>query len=251
MIVATAAQAAQERFRVDSHGAGAWIHPYFGTGAKQMGANQPQAGAPYPMLYLVEQDASTTIPTHFHQVSQFQVVVRGQGRLGAHALEPVTVHYTNAFTGYGPLAASSAGMGYLTVRNCFDPGLKPLPQARDELDAARKTPAGRHPLNIVAQPAKLQAEPASLARQSHHAKTLLSDSCGAAAHLHTWPADAQVLLGPAVSDSVWVLLDGAATVDSEQHQRLSPLDAIFLLQGERVSIQMSGVTQWLELIFPV
>src|SRR5262245_66375456 len=75
-----------------------------------------------PMASFVEQLPHTTIPSHFHAVNQFQVVVEGQGTLGKRAVHPWTVHYTNGFTGYGPLCATAAGMAFFTLRNRYDMG---------------------------------------------------------------------------------------------------------------------------------
>jgi hypothetical protein len=75
-----------------------------------------------PMASFVEQLPHTTIPAHFHAVNQFQVVVEGQGTLGKRAVHPWTVHYTNGFTGYGPLCAGAAGMAFFTLRNRWDVG---------------------------------------------------------------------------------------------------------------------------------
>jgi uncharacterized protein YjbI with pentapeptide repeats len=75
-----------------------------------------------PMASFVEQLPHTTIPSHFHAVNQFQVVVEGQGTLGKRAVHPWTVHYTNGFTGYGPLCAAAAGMAFFTLRNRHDTG---------------------------------------------------------------------------------------------------------------------------------
>src|SRR5215510_496609 len=75
-----------------------------------------------PMASFVEQLAHTMIPSHFHAVNQFQVVVEGQGTLGKRTVHPWTVHYTNGFTGYGPLSAAAAGMTFFTLRNRWDAG---------------------------------------------------------------------------------------------------------------------------------
>gem|GEM_PF-211462 len=75
-----------------------------------------------PMASFVEQLPQTTIPSHFHAVNQFQVVVEGQGTLGKRPVHPWTVHYTNGFTGYGPLCAAAAGMAFFTFRNRWDAG---------------------------------------------------------------------------------------------------------------------------------
>src|SRR5262249_17351353 len=75
-----------------------------------------------PTASFLEQLPHTTIPSPFHAVNQFQVVVEGQGPLGKRAVHPWTVHYTNGFTGYGPLCADAAGLAFFTFRNCGDVG---------------------------------------------------------------------------------------------------------------------------------
>jgi uncharacterized protein YjbI with pentapeptide repeats len=84
----------------------------------------PASGATpeMPMASFVEQLPHTIIPSHFHAVNQFQVLVEGQGTLGKCAVHPWTVHYTNGFTGYGPLCADAAGMAFFTLRNRYDAG---------------------------------------------------------------------------------------------------------------------------------
>jgi hypothetical protein len=74
------------------------------------------------MASFVEQLPHTTIPSHFHAVNQFQVAVEGWGTLGKRVVHPWTVHYTNSFTGYGPLCAAAAGMAFFTFRNRYDAG---------------------------------------------------------------------------------------------------------------------------------
>jgi hypothetical protein len=242
MIIGLAAQARQDKFRVDSHGAGAWIHPYFGTGVKAMGAGKPETGAPLPMLYLVEQDANTIIPTHFHQVTQFQVAVAGSGKIGERHLQPVTVHYTNAFTGYGPLQASSEGMSYFTVRNAFDPGLRPLPEAKQELLDARQTHSGRQPLNIVAEPMPLASSMAQ-----HSQKSLLAHESGAAALMHSMPKASEFNAKPLAQDSTWLLISGKVRLNDIE---LNANDGVFLSSGESMQLQALSDLHLLELRFP-
>ena len=75
-----------------------------------------------PTASFVAQLPHTVIPSHFHAVNQFQVVVDGQGTLGKRAVHPRTVHYTNGYTGYGPLCAGVAGLAFFTFRNRWDAG---------------------------------------------------------------------------------------------------------------------------------
>jgi uncharacterized protein YjbI with pentapeptide repeats len=79
------------------------------------------------------------IPAHFHAVNQFQVMVKGEGTLGKRAAHPWTVHYTNGFTGYGPLQAGATGMAFFTFRNRRDVGgARYFPAGRSFMQPARK-----------------------------------------------------------------------------------------------------------------
>src|SRR5215510_5688275 len=108
-----AAVRAQPTQRVLPDGRAIWVSQVF-----------PASGATpeTPMASFVEQLPHTIIPAHFHAVNQFQVVVEGQGTLGKRAVHPWSVHYTNGFTGYGPLCADAAGMAFFTIRNRWDAG---------------------------------------------------------------------------------------------------------------------------------
>ena len=110
---ALAAARAQRTQRVLPDGRAIWVSRVF-----------PASGATpeMPMASFVEQLAHTMIPSHFHAVNQFQILVEGQGTLGKRAVHPWTVHYTNGFTGYGPLCAAAAGMAFFTLRNRWDAG---------------------------------------------------------------------------------------------------------------------------------
>jgi len=85
------------------------------------------------MAFLVEQPAESVVAAHFHEANQWQVVVVGGGMLGSHAVAPGAVHYSNAFSAYGPIAAGPEGVWYFTLRNGYDRGAQYLPGARDAL----------------------------------------------------------------------------------------------------------------------
>ena len=77
--------------------------------------------AEVPQLLLVEQQVpGSQILPHFHAIDQFQVFVDGSGRLGHHAVEPIAIHYTNSYTGYGPIVAGENGFSYYVMRPGFD-----------------------------------------------------------------------------------------------------------------------------------
>lgn len=75
-----------------------------------------------PTVFLIEQPPNATISAHFHHNNQFQVFVAGSGKIGARTLEPVTVHYAGAYTGYGPLVAGDEGLQYFTIRTVYETG---------------------------------------------------------------------------------------------------------------------------------
>ena len=86
-----------------------------------------------PTMFLVEQGPHSTLAPHFHRENEFQVVVQGGGRFGAHEVQAVTVHYAGAYTGYGPVVAGDEGLSYFTIRSVFEQGALFLPQGRDQM----------------------------------------------------------------------------------------------------------------------
>jgi hypothetical protein len=85
---------------------------------------------PAPQAFLVNQAPGWTLPTHYHLEEQFQVVVGGNGTLGRHVLQPVSVHYASRHSGYGPIVAGDQGLQYLTLRSVTDNGVWYLPEER-------------------------------------------------------------------------------------------------------------------------
>ncbi len=131
MIVATTPDEARPSRREYSlsNGTKYWKTDYFG--GKGWDPAHPQA-------FFVEQAPGSVVRPHFHDTDQFQVVVGGDGVLGKHAIGPVTVHYTAAYTGYGPIAAGSGGLDYFTLRNRFAPRPYFYPESRHENKPARR-----------------------------------------------------------------------------------------------------------------
>ncbi len=74
------------------------------------------------------------IPPHFHAVDQFQVVVAGGGTIGNHELHPISVHYTDGYTPYGPLKAGPKGLYFFTLRAWTDgTSIHNMPESRNEI----------------------------------------------------------------------------------------------------------------------
>ena len=129
MLMTASADAARVNRRRGSapDGVTFWHTLYLGTSRYNMapGTPDPDASALFPMAFLVEQDPGSTAQAHYHQQDQFQLVVGGHGVMGTHAVAPVTVHFTGAYTAYGPIKADPAeGVHYFTLRNGYDPGAR-------------------------------------------------------------------------------------------------------------------------------
>jgi hypothetical protein len=101
------------------------------------GEAAPADGIVYPMAFLVEKDAAAVVKPHFHQADQYQVVVQGSGRLGIHDIGTVAVHYTDAYSAYGPIIAAEEGVSWFTLRNTWDSGARYMPAHRQQLREAR------------------------------------------------------------------------------------------------------------------
>lgn len=101
------------------------------------GEAPPETGVIYPMAFLVEKDAGAVVRPHFHIADQFQIVTQGGGRLGRHDIGTVAVHYTDAYSAYGPIVAADEGVSWFTLRNTWDHGARYMPAERAQLRAAR------------------------------------------------------------------------------------------------------------------
>jgi hypothetical protein len=116
-----------------------WLTSFIGKNRNTLRENEaaPAADGLYPMAFLVEKEAAAVVHPHFHQADQYQVVVQGSGRLGVHDVASVAVHYTDAYSAYGPIIAADEGVSWFTLRNAWDPGARYMPAQRQQLREAR------------------------------------------------------------------------------------------------------------------
>ncbi len=108
----------------------------------------PESTADFPQAFLAEGTAGRLLRSHYHTVDQFQVIWNGGGTLGAHPLDFGTVHFSRAFTPYGPIRYSEKGLGFLTLRAHRDPGANYMPDCREQLDQVKN----RTPWQVTAVP---------------------------------------------------------------------------------------------------
>jgi hypothetical protein len=189
------------------------------------GDQAPAADALHPMAFLVEKEAGAITKPHFHQADQYQVVVRGGGKLGLHDAGPVAVHYTDAYSAYGPIVAAQEGIWWFTLRNAWDPGAKYMPAERAELRAARS----RHQhweATIEPTPAVSTAELAGLTEAG--SSLVLEDKDGLATWRYRLPPGG-VMTGPEPGNGggqFWLVLSGSAAAD--QSAMMPPNSCVFV-----------------------
>lgn len=98
-----------------------------------------------PQAFLEIFDPGMTSTTHFHEVDQFQIIVAGSGQFGRDAVSPYLVHFSRAYTAYGPLNAGlEEGLTFMTLRCRYDRGAQRLPANYQRL----KEMPGRRPWQI-------------------------------------------------------------------------------------------------------
>ena len=116
-----------------------WLTSFIGKNRNTLQEHEaaPSSEGLYPMAFLVEKQAAAVVHPHFHAADQYQVVVQGSGRLGVHDIASVAIHYTDAYSAYGPIIAADDGVSWFTLRNSWDPGARYMPAERLRLRAAR------------------------------------------------------------------------------------------------------------------
>ncbi len=147
MLAYEAAQSKQFRNRGDAQRGTTRgnIHvPFFGH--TTLADATASADAPTCWAALTQWDPGRASGAHFHTCDQFQVIVAGRGKLGRHDLIPYGVHFSRAYTPYGPLVADrEIGLSFFVLRVQHDPGSQRLPEQREQL----RQVANRRPWQIT------------------------------------------------------------------------------------------------------
>jgi len=210
-------QALKGRRAIKSRGTGEehWRCDYLGKPGDGQLKNEPQA-------FLIEMSANEVIVPHFHEVDQFQVFVAGSGSLGRNkdGAAPLSVHYADHHTGYGPINAGPHGYSYFTLRAKSDPGAHYLhkPGYREAL----KPSAKRHG---VASGITLSTEPVLMDRRELAVEPLIPD-------LASGGLDASLIrMGPGMSHTgpdpratggqYYLVLNGSLEFDMKNYSKWS------------------------------
>jgi hypothetical protein len=115
---------ATPRSRVDIHGFDRNV--FFG---------RPDFDGPGPQAYVNELDSGVELAAHFHKVDQYQVFFGSPGAVyKRRSVPPVLLHYTDAYSTYGPFGAGPANtFKYATLRARSSNYGGVMPGARSEL----------------------------------------------------------------------------------------------------------------------
>ncbi len=96
-----------------------------------------------PSAYINRYDPGRGSSPHYHENDQFQIIIDGKGEFGRHAVAPYCVHFSRAYTSYGPLQSDSEkGWAFLVLRSRYDSGAH-----RNASDILQKVP-NRRPWQI-------------------------------------------------------------------------------------------------------
>ena len=202
------------------------------------GETPPDDTIIYPMAFLVEKDAGAVVHPHFHSADQYQVVVQGGGSLGKHAIGTVAVHYTDAYSAYGPIIAAEEGVSWFTLRNSWDPGARYMPANRETLRAARAKIAHRE-ATCGPLPPLSEAELAGLTEVS--SETVIEETQdGLGTWRYTVPPNGTVV-GPAPNSGngqFWLVTAGSAAVPGGE--QLSVKSTVFVGPDEAIATMTAG-----------
>jgi hypothetical protein len=96
---------------------------------------QANFAGPGPQIYVNNIDPGVELAAHFHKVDQFQVFWGTPGsRFRRHPISPLLVHYTDAYSTYGPFSAGpDHSLAYATIRAESTNFGGVMPGSRDEL----------------------------------------------------------------------------------------------------------------------
>jgi hypothetical protein len=105
----------------------------------------PRTDAPGPQGFLVEMPGPSTNMAHFHEVDQFQLFFGSDGGwYKRHPLPALTVHYTDAYSTYGPFGSNtSETFKFFTLRPVRSAVAGYMPGAREVLMSQGKLARGR------------------------------------------------------------------------------------------------------------
>lgn len=229
------------------NGTNTWISSYVGINSVErrtlgLPSHDPVNFPPplEPIAFLVEQEANSRLPGHYHQADQFQVFIAGTGFFGTKPITGLTVHYAMAFTPYAPIQATHTPIEYYTLRNGWDPGARWMPEHKAGL-MDRKHPY-RHGVCILPD---LHGDNTNLAFTDGVATQIVVPFAedGLGAILYQTKSSVQIA-GPAPSTGrgqYWLVLKGECIINGERATEQSLLFVSPSDQAPTITSHQDGV----------
>jgi rubredoxin len=91
-----------------------------------------------PTAFISEYEPGRRSDAHYHSIDQFQLILGGKGKFARHVVEPYAIHFTRAYTSYGPLLPDEqTGWTLLVLRTRYDPGSQHGLEAQERLKKVR------------------------------------------------------------------------------------------------------------------
>ncbi len=194
----------------------------------------PNISEEKPQAFRVEQPPGSIVEPHFHVAAEFQLIAAGAGRLGRHKLGPLSIHYSGAYTPYGPIVADEAeGVIYYTLRPRRDPGALFLPDSREKLKSVPKR-------FFMADPDKPEIDAETLRSWDSPNLSVLygPESDGAAAWRVTLGPKQRVTPPKPAGDGYYVVVIGGSWICSDNI--LPKWSLAFAAQGEGAPELLAG-----------
>lgn len=217
-----------------------WNTLYMGVNRyhRKAGDATPDADALYPVAFLVEKDPGAVVHPHYHAAEQFQVVVDGSCKFGAHDVDGVAVHYTGPYSSYGPIVAAEKGLQFFTLRKGFDAGAQYMPAERLGLREGRKNWAHREV--TVEVPAVMSEAQLSRLSDVVSDNVLAQEADGVSAWRYRLPPGASLTgTDPALGGGqFWLVLSGSLKVTDPTP--LAPKSCVFVGADEAAPIVHAG-----------
>lgn len=195
-----------------------------------------------PLANYNEQVPGYFSSTHFHVVDQFQVVLDGKGTIGRHHLAPYCIHFSRAYTPYGPLIADrDTGLKFFVLRPRPDTGSMRVPDEQELLDRV----PNREPWQVTRQVAfPPAASGAAIAETLLQPVPGIEDDGGLAAYTLCMKPNAQVQApDPSHCDGQYlVVLKGSLLHEGKEY----PAPALLFVWPEEGPISIRAGAQGLD-----
>ena len=201
-----------------------------------------------PHAVLLQFDPGRITNPHYHGVDQFQVLIEGKGKMGRHDLVGYSIHFSRAYTPYGPFVSDpETGMlcFNLHANTGLDSASHHFPEEKDKL----KQVPNRQPWQITSQaifPADMKGKDSVL-----QAVPNLKDERGLAAYTLSMKANATMdAPDPSHGDGQYLIVVKGSILQDKKELKAPALIYVYSNDGPfHVQAGSAGV-QALVLNFP-